>query len=170
MNLSIVSCNPRCRRVTSRTAGYDCENNATVSELEGGDPRTDHSKKGTTRTRAGIPKRLRPIAQMPRGGHPSCDTAPLTTSLRGLWVSGSAGTGQWWNVRRGGDPKADQVTQGADSELPGWQPKETASFSATDKRNSRNSVGGISAPNGRRAKNPGVAAPLASASCRGNCW
>ena len=35
-------------------------------------------------------------------------------------------TGQWWNARRGGDPKTYQVTQGADPELPGWQPKEKA--------------------------------------------
>ena len=36
-------------------------------------------------------------------------------------------TGQWWNERRGGDPKTDPVKQGADSLLPGWQPKENAS-------------------------------------------
>ena len=41
---------PRCRRVTSRSAGYDCVNNAIVSELKGGDPRTDQTRKGTTRT------------------------------------------------------------------------------------------------------------------------
>ena len=41
---------PRCERVSSRTEGYDCVNNATVRELKGGDPRTDHSRKGTTRT------------------------------------------------------------------------------------------------------------------------
>ena len=28
---------------------------------------------------------------------------------------------------KGDDPRTDQVTQGADSYLPGWQPKETAS-------------------------------------------
>ena len=28
---------------------------------------------------------------------------------------------------RGGDPRTDQITQGTDSELPGWQPKEKAS-------------------------------------------
>ena len=37
---------PRCRRVTSMTAGYDCV--------------TDHTKRGRLGTRAGIPKRLRP--------------------------------------------------------------------------------------------------------------
>ena len=39
----------------------------------------------------------------------------LATSLRGLWVSGILSPGQWWNERIGGDPKTDQVTQGADS-------------------------------------------------------
>ena len=37
-------------RVTSRTAGYGCVDNATVRELKGGDPRTDRTRKGTTRT------------------------------------------------------------------------------------------------------------------------
>ena len=36
-------------------------------------------------------------------------------------------TGQWWNEWKGGDPRTAQVTQGADSELPGWQPKEKVS-------------------------------------------
>ena len=40
----------RQRRVTSRTAGYDCVNNATVCERKGGDPKNDHAKKGTART------------------------------------------------------------------------------------------------------------------------
>ena len=41
---------PRCERVASGTAGYGCVNDATVRELKGGDPRTDQSRKGTTRT------------------------------------------------------------------------------------------------------------------------
>ena len=83
---------PRCRRVTSRTAGYDCVNNATVRELKGGDPRTDHTRKETTRTPGCIQKRLRSYCQSmsPRSrgvGTPRV-AGPLTTSLRGLWVSG----------------------------------------------------------------------------------
>ena len=31
---------------------------------------------------------------------------------------------QWRTVRKGGVPKTDQATKGADSKLPGWQPKE----------------------------------------------
>ena len=53
----------------------------------------------------------------------------------------------------GGDPSTDQVTQGADSELPGWQPKENATKLPQE---SRNSVGGISAREGRGPKDPSV--------------
>ena len=61
------------------------------------------------------------------GWAPLVLAGPLTTSLRGLWVSGLPATVQWWSeCWRSGDPKTDQVTQGADSELPGWQPKENA--------------------------------------------
>ena len=82
---------------------------------------------------------------MPRGGHPSCVQAPLTTSLRGLWVSGNAGTGQWWIERRGGDPKTDLATQR------GGDPK-------TDQRKEEVSkqLGG----EGKGSENPGVVAPL----------
>ena len=57
----------------SRTAGYDCVNNATV---RGG--------------RVWLPKQhhLLSDTQKPWGGHPSVCAGPLTTSLRGLWVSG----------------------------------------------------------------------------------
>ena len=90
---------------------------------------------------------------------------PLTSGTVGQWPPA---TGQWWNERRGGDPKTDQVTQGADSALAGWQPKETAS-QLLQQGGTQISVGGITAQSGRTAKNPGVAAPLASAGCRGNC-
>ena len=52
---------PRCKRVTSRTAEYDCVNNAIVRE-----------------GRVWLPKQWAPLV---------C-AGPLTTSLRGLWVSG----------------------------------------------------------------------------------
>ena len=53
-------------------------------------------------------------AQMPWGGHPLCGRPAdyLPSGTVGQWPPV---TGQWWNVRRGGDPKTDQVTQGADS-------------------------------------------------------
>ena len=97
-------------------AGYDCRNNTTVLR--------------------------RPEAV---GGHPSCDPAPLTTSLRGLWVSGNAGTGQWWNERRGGDPKTDRATQR------GGDPK-------TDQR--KEELSKQLGVEGRGPENPGVVAPL----------
>ena len=64
-------------------------------------------------------------AQKPWGGHPLCGTPAdyLPSGTAGQWLPA---TGQWWNERKGGDPKTDQVTQGADSKLPGWQPKENA--------------------------------------------
>ena len=63
--------------------------------------------------------------QMPWGGHPSCGRPAdyLPSGTVGQW---HPVTGQWWNELQGGDPKTDQVTQGADSKLPGWQPKEKA--------------------------------------------
>ena len=38
-------------------------------------------------------------------------------------------TGQWWNERRGGDPRTDQVAKGP-TRTPGWHPEETASLTA----------------------------------------
>ena len=80
-------------------AGYDCRNNTTSLR--------------------------RPEAV---GWAPSVLAGPLTTSLRGLWVSGLLQPGNGGTNERGGDPKADQVTQGADSQLPGWHPKEKATL------------------------------------------
>ena len=57
----------------------------------------------------------------PRCGRPA-DYLPSGTV--GQWPPA---TGQWWNERRGGDPRTDHATKGADSELLGWQPKEKAS-------------------------------------------
>ena len=81
--------------------------------------------------------------------------------------------------QKGDDPKTDQMTKGADSELPGWQPKEKVPLTAT-KRGALESASVASMPNGRGPKDPsvrrgigpkdpGVAAPLVAAGCRGNC-
>ena len=78
-------------------------------------------------------------------GPPSCDPAPLTTSLRGLWVSGNAGTGQWWNVRRGGDQKTDRATQRGGDPKTDQQKEELSKQLGCE---------------GRRPENPGVVAPL----------
>ena len=99
----------------------DCVTNAPVPQ-----GRLRHQRASFRRvvcvTNAPVPqgrlRNQRNVAQKPWGGPPSCDPAPLTTSLRGLWVSGNAGTGQWWNERRGGDPKTDRATQGAATQKP----------------------------------------------------
>ena len=87
--------------------------------------------------RAGIPKRPLPNcqagptasstpllcdAQKPWGGHPSGQAHRLPP----FGYCGSVATCpvQWWNVHKGGDPRTDQASKGADSKLPGWQPKE----------------------------------------------
>ena len=41
-----------------------------------------------------------------------------------IGVAGSPTLEESYLSKKGGDPRTDQVTQGADSELPGWQPKE----------------------------------------------
>ena len=63
---------PRCRRVTSRSEGYDCVNNATVREA-GYDCRNNTA----------VLRRPEAV-----GWAPLVCAGPLTTSLRGLWVSG----------------------------------------------------------------------------------
>ena len=107
-----------------RVAGYDCVNNATVREGQ-----------GMAAKQVGGP--LLSDAQKPWGG------APLARSdgTAGYLPSGTVGQWQtvlwqWWNERRGGDPKTDQVTQGAVSERP-WLAThgDRVERGATDKRN-----------------------------------
>ena len=95
--------------------------------VKGGDPRTDHTKRGRLGPRAGIPKRLRPNyhCKSPRSrgvGTPRvCRPADyLPPGTVGQWPPA---TGQWWNARRSGVPRTDLVTQGADSELRAGNPK-----------------------------------------------
>ena len=95
---------------------------------------------------------------------------PLATSFRGLWVSGLLPPGN-------GDPKTDHAIQGT-TRTPGWHPEETTSYlPLVSKRYSRTSAG-VAPRRGdpktcvkrKGPENPGVAAPLAAAGCRGNCW
>ena len=136
----IMSCTHAVRELPQRAAGYDCENNATVREGQGTTART------TPPLRDG---------QKPWGGHPSCgrtaDYLPSGTVAQWYPV-----TGQWWNERQGGDPRTEQVTKGADSEPPGCQTQKETSFLllVTKKRNSRTSVGGVSAQRGGNLKTP----------------
>ena len=99
---------------------------------------------------------------------------PLTTSLRGLWVSGlQPGNG---GINKGAaTPKPTTCQKGADSELPGWQPKETASQLPQERGTletawvaSLHEREGVC--EGEGTKDPGDTAPLAAAACRGNCW
>ena len=85
------------------------------------------------------------MAQKPWGGPPSCDPAPLTTSLRGLWVSGNAGTGQWLLRTKGRRPK------NRPSDTRGGDPKTDLRKEAISKQLGRE---------GRGPKDPGVVAPL----------
>ena len=72
------------------------------------------------------------------------------------------------------------MTKGADSELTGWQPKETASQLPEERGtletawvasvHKREGPQRPQCPKGRRPKDPSVAAPLAAAGCRGSCW
>ena len=78
-----------------------------------------------------------------------CVAGPLTTSLRGLWVSGLLPPDSGGLFPKGGDPRTGYPTKGTDSELLGWRPKEKAAQLPQKKRYSRNSVGGISALEGR---------------------
>ena len=83
---------PRCRRVTSRSAGNDCVNNATV--CGGRRPKNRPHEKGDD-SDPGLASRrgcvLTAIASRPEatGWAPLVCAGPLTTSLQGLWVSAS---------------------------------------------------------------------------------
>ena len=132
--LEVEVASPSCKRVASKSAGYDCVNNATVPQ--------------------GRLRNQRNVAQKPWGGPPSCDPAPLTTSLRGLWVSGNAGTGQWLLRTKGRRPK------NRPSDTRGGDPKTDLRKEELSKQLGRE---------GREPKDPGVEAPLAAAGCRGNC-
>ena len=94
-------------------------------------------------------------AQKPRGGHPSCAPAPLTTSFGDCGSVGTPAPGNGETnegaatqkpvraTQRGGDPKTDQQKEELSKQL-GCE--------------------------GKGPENPGVVAPLTSTSCRGNYW
>ena len=125
---------PRWKRGTSRR-----------NRPKGGDQRTDQTRKGTTQTPGWHPEETasqlpQQDAQKPWGVHPSCGR-PAGYLPSGTVDQWPPDTGQWWNVLKGGDPRTDHKIEGADSELPGWQPTETASqLPLVTKRYSRTSV------------------------------
>ena len=86
---------------------------------KGDDPRTDHGWGFTRISRAGNPKRKRPNCQRCRRPD-AVGWAPLVGQARWLPPSGDCGSVatcpvQWRTVRKGGDPRTDQATKGADS-------------------------------------------------------
>ena len=70
---------------------------------------------------------------------------------------------------RAATPKTDQRRRGLTHNSRAGNLKRMRS-NCHRMENSSNSVGVITAQSGRKAKNPGVAAPLVSANCRGNFW
>ena len=61
-------------------------------------------------------------AQKPCGGHPSCDGTADPGTV-GQWYPPV--TGQWWDEQKGRRPNNRPSDIRPDSELKGWQPKET---------------------------------------------
>ena len=88
-------------------------------------------------------------------------------------------TGQWWNERRGGDPRTDHATQrGLTHNSRTGNPKRLrsnchSSLLVLSKTawvaQNREGAQGPQCAKGRGPKDPGVAAPLPAAVCRGNC-
>ena len=83
---------------------------------------------------------------------------------------------KWWSRQRGTSWTGGR-RKGADSDLPGWHPKETAS--QLPQRGTLlpawvlHQGEGPQRPQcvkGKGPMDPGVAAPLAAAGCRGNCF
>ena len=85
-------------------------------------------------------------------------------------------TVQWWIVPKGGDPRTDHAIEGT-TRTQGWHP-EDCGLTAT-KRGTLEPAWVLLQGEGTQRpqcvkrngpENPGVAAPLAAADCRGNCW
>ena len=107
----------RLRHQRPRSAGYDCVNNATVREGRVWLPKQHHRLESPRSRGVGTPRVCRPADYLPPG-------------TVGQWPPA---TGQWWNERRGGDPKTDQRKEELSKQLGG---------------------------EGRGPENPGVVAPL----------
>ena len=133
-------------------------------------------ERGRLGPRAGIPKRLRFNCHSKSPWHPKW-AGPLTTSLRGLWGQWLPAPVQWWNELKGRRPKNRPSEERGRLGPRAGIPKRKRP-NCHEGRYSRTSVG--SAPRERPQRpqcveekgpeDPGVAAPLACAGCRGNCW
>ena len=84
---------------------------------------------------------------------------------------------QWLTVRKGGDPKTDQATKGADSKTPGLATQRERGLNChqtvlSNQRGLQRTKrgGGPKTPlcKGKGPEDPGVVAPFAVADCRGN--
>ena len=119
---SKTSTHPRCSRVASaRKEGDDPKTDQMTQNSRGWQHKEDLNCQGGYDCLNNATVETRPEAV---GWAPPRVAGPRATSLRGLWVTGTLSPGNGGLYRRGGDPKTDHVTKGADSELPGWQPEE----------------------------------------------
>ena len=162
-----------CDTVHLRHAGRE--------QPKGDDPRTDHGRGFTRISRAGIPKRPLPNcqagptalstplfrvfrhAQKPWGGHPWW-TGPLTTSLRGLWVSGYLLRAM---ADRAQGRRPENRPGGNDSD-PGLAPRRERDPTANIRVTLEPAWTAPTYSEGKGPEDPGVVAPLADAGCRGN--
>ena len=113
----------------ARSAGYDCVINATVREGRVWLPKQHHHLESPRSRGVGTPRVCRPADYLPSG-------------TVGQWPPA---TRQWWNERRGGDPKTDRATQRC------GDPK-------TDQR--KEELSKQLGCEGKGPENPGVVAPL----------
>ena len=138
--------------------------------------------RGFTRiSRAGNPKRKRPNChnKTPRCrgvGTPSW-TGPLTTSLRGLWVSGYLPPDNGGPCERAATRKPTKQPRGLTQNSRAGNPKRTRPKLPTDRilsnqrglqRTKRGGDPKTPLCEGKGPENPGVVAPFAVADCRGN--
>ena len=87
---------PSCsHQLPQSSAGYDCVINATVREGRVWLPKQHHRLESPRSRGVSAPRVCRPADYLPSG-------------TVGQWPPA---TGQWWNERRGGDPKTDLATQ-----------------------------------------------------------
>ena len=154
-----------------------------LSKRAGRRPKNRPSEeRGRLGPRAGIPKRLRSNChsmspQKPWGGHPKW-AGPLTTSLRGLWVSGylpramverAKGRRPWNRPSAGGDDSDPVLATRRERDLTANPDQEVLSNQRGHCTQGRGAQG-PQCVKGRGPKDPGVAVPLPAAVCRGNCW
>ena len=160
-----------------------------LSKKEGRRPKDRSLTTGTTRTPGWKPKEtasqltkqwpsalstpLLHDAQKPWSGHPRW-AAPLTTSLRGLWVSGLLPPGNGGSYQRAATLETAICRRGRLGPWAGIRKRMRPHCHKMVLSYQRGFASGEGPKDpvseGRRGpKDPGVVAPLTSAGCRGNC-